>query len=111
MSEVVAVYRAALYCEDCGREIAARLDRTDHPDTGDSGDYPQFMLSGETDSPSHCDWGEDCLNAEVLPSGRKVGKLLDEELTSYGCDYVMEAVEEEGGEVAELWRERWWHIF
>ena len=44
------------------------------------------------------------IEAEVLPSGDKIGALLSTSLTADGADYVREAVAE-GGEVAEFWRD------
>lgn len=107
---MVTIYQADVWCDSCGRAIEADLRAAGKapPDYGppwDTDDWPSHGHPGEaTDCPQHCGSGEDCLEAEVLPSGRKVGAVLGDELTEYGVDYVREAVQE-GGEVAELWAE------
>ena len=69
-------------------------------------EYPKYMSDDEeSDSPQHCAAGEDCLECEILPSGHKIGALLSTNLTSDGVEYVKEQVQE-GGEVAEFWREK-----
>lgn len=104
------IYCADLYCDSCGKDIMARLDKEgktpENPDderSFDSDDYPKYVGDpGESDSPSHCGSHADCLEAEVLPSGDKIGCLLSTELTQDGVEYVREAIKD-GGEVAEFW--------
>jgi hypothetical protein len=105
------IYCANLWCDSCGKAIMADLEKEFTPEqlqgrqqSGDSDDWPQHCGDlGESDSPSHCGANEECLEAEVLPSGRKIGSLLSTDLTYYGADYVADAIKE-GGEVAEFWR-------
>ena len=109
----VGLYNADLWCLDCTRRIREQLGREGKapPDpqdeySYDSGDYPKTGEEGSADCPNHCAAGEACLNAITLPSGRKVGELLTEELTERGREYVREAIKR-GGEVAQLWREHY----
>lgn len=100
----VYMYAADLYCEDCGEAIRESLDaegkKPEDPSdecTFDSDDYPKGPYldgGGESDSPCHCGSGEDCVNAIVLPDGRKVGAFLENPLTGDGIDYVKEAIRE-----------------
>lgn len=72
----------------------------------DSGVYPKHADDDEeSDTPQHCGSGEDCLEAEVLPSGRKIGALIGTGLTSDGVEYLKEQLKG-GGEVADFWREQ-----
>ena len=71
----VYIYRAALYCGDCGEAICHELDKTCGP-SDDSDDYPQGPYSdggGEADFPQNCDG---------------CGLFLENPLTSDGEDYV-----------------------
>ena len=80
-------------------------ENPDDETTYDSGEWPKFMPENEeSDTPQHCGSHGDCLEADVLPSGRKVGKLLSRSLTADGEQYVKEYIEE-GGEVAEWWEQ------
>lgn len=105
-----AIYQADVWCDSCAQEIRERLQkvRVDHIDEDDersydSDEFPKRMGDDEeSDSPQHCGSGEECLEAETLPSGRKVGALFGS-LTSDGIEYVKDAIVE-GGEVAEFWR-------
>lgn len=101
------IYCADIYCGTCGVDIMARLDSeglTPDSEDYDSGDYPKSVGDDEeSDCPTHCGSGPDCLEPTLLSSGASVGKLFGR-LTSVGVDYVREAIEE-GGEVAELWEE------
>lgn len=82
----VYMYQAALWCEDCGNAIRARLDAEgkapqDPEDeySFDSDDYPKGPYSdggGEADTPQHCDG---------------CGTFLENDLTSEGAEYVREA--------------------
>ena len=84
------VYRADLWCSDCGRAIRARLDaegkrpanvRNEY--TYDSDEYPKGPHpngGGEANYAQHCGAGADCLNAVTIRShGKrvKVGVPLD----------------------------------
>ncbi|HOO18121.1 MAG TPA: hypothetical protein PLU99_13585 [Phycisphaerae bacterium] len=107
-----AIYRADVWCDSCADAIKAAIKRegavpkdTTDERRYDSDEYPKYMSNDEaSDSPCHCAAGERCLEAAILPSGRKIGALLSTALTSDGVEYVRDAVRE-GGEVAEFWRE------
>lgn len=103
----VYMYRAALYCEDCGAKICARHkaegkapESPDDERTYDSDDYPKGPYpdgGGEADSPEHCD---------------ACGLFLANDLTTDGLAYVQQAVDEhyEGtrkhnGDVIAEWKE------
>lgn len=105
------IYRADMWCDDCGQAIRQQLDAKgdgpidpDRRDTYDSDDYPKgpFVERG-ADCPVHCGAGERCINAVVLPSGDKIGALLSTDLTAVGVAYVQEAIDD-GGEVAKFWQ-------
>lgn len=107
------IYNADVYCDACGEAIRETLDnegkRPENPSderSYDSDEYPKgpYDDSQEADSPQHCGSHEDCLEATILPSGRKVGYFLQNDLTDDGIEYVVEAIDD-GGEVAELWGE------
>jgi hypothetical protein len=102
-------YRADLYCDACGERIKAELDAKGVRDDGDTDTYPQWSSGGEADSPNHCA-SDDCPDAIELSDGRKVGALLEEELTEEGRRNVQEAVNEaamerdkRGGVALEVW--------
>jgi len=104
------IYQSDVWCDDCGEAIQNRLisensapDDYDNESEFDSDEFPKTVLCGEADTPQHCGAGENCFNAEVLPSGRKIGVLLNTDLTSDGVQYVKDAVAE-GGEVADFWK-------
>lgn len=107
---MAAIYQADIWCDSCADAIRTDLDKAGHTPEGpsdeysyDSDEYPKGVGDpGESDSPSHCGAGGECLEAEELPSGYKIGALLSDELTEDGEDYVREAIAE-GGEVAEFW--------
>jgi len=111
---LVYIYAADIYCEQCGEAIRERIIREglapDNPDderSYDSDEFPKgpyYDGGGEADCPQHCGSGEDCCNAIKLPSGRKIGAWLENDLTIEGIKYVHEAIQE-GGDVAELWSE------
>lgn len=97
------MYAADLWCDSCGEAInRLASSQSDNPDV-ERAEYVGED-TGESDSPCHCGSHEDCLEAETLPSGRKIGALLSTSLTSYGIEYVKEAVAD-GGEVSEFWRQ------
>lgn len=83
----VLMYRAALYCAECGTKIRAELDaagkRPADPDdeaSYDSDDYPKGPFGdggGEADTPQHCD---------------ACHTFLENPLTSEGKAYVCRAV-------------------
>ena len=85
----VYLYKAAIYCADCGDDIAYELrkvgkapaDLTDES-SYDSGDYPKGPYpdgGGEADCPQHCDGCR---------------KFLENPLTTEGVEYTREAVAE-----------------
>lgn len=108
-----AIYQADTWCDSCADDIRQRIategkapENPDDETTFDSDEYPKRMDEDEeADSPQHCGSGEDCLEAETLPSGTKIGKLLSRELTPDGVVYVKFGIEQ-GGEVAEWWCEQ-----
>jgi hypothetical protein len=113
------IYRADIYCDDCGRAICERLQAAGKapadPDNGwsyDSDDYPKRAGDDEeSDTPEHCAAGERCVNAIRLPSGGMVGHLFGE-LTLAGVEYVKESLEEATAgfgskEVVELWQQHY----
>ena len=94
-------YNAELYCDDCGSRLA-HLASEDMSD-----DYPQSVPESESDSPNHCASGAYCLNALDLTAyglaedaelfgaeSRKIGALIEEDLTEDGVAYVREMIEE-----------------
>lgn len=109
------IYDADTYCDSCGEEIKARIlasatdeerERFQDEHDYDSGEFPKWMSDDEeSDCPQHCACQDDCLEAEVLPDGTRIGALLSTSLTTYGAEYVKTAVAE-GGPVAEFWREQ-----
>ena len=109
------IYQADCWCDSCGEAIKERLlaTATDEEKQNwedernyDSGEFPKSMGDDEeSDSPQHCASLDECLEAEELLSGQKIGCLLSTNLTNDGVTYVKEAVAE-GGEVAEFWKER-----
>lgn len=110
---MAAIYCADNWCDECADAIKADLAATKQlPDnpldeyTYDSDEYPKEAGDDEeSDTPTHCAAGAECLNAISLPSGYKVG-LLFGGLTVEGITYVQEAIRE-GGEVAELWQQHY----
>ncbi len=105
------MYQADLYCDSCGHAIRERLTRQgktpaapDNEWSFDSDDFPKDVVASESDYPHHCGAGETCREAVELPSGRRIGALLSDVLTTDGIDYVEQAIAQ-GGEVAEYWEE------
>jgi len=98
-------YQADLWCDGCGRIIKEELDVAGKKDTGETDDYPQYSdeENSETDCPNHCGGGEGCVNSIELADGRKIGILLEEQLTVEGRSYVIEQHTTEPSEVTELW--------
>jgi hypothetical protein len=110
-----AIYAADIWCADCAELIGLRLinggNAPDNPDdqySYDSDEFPKDCdVSCESDSPEHCAAGEDCINA-IEFDDFKIGCWLENDLTTHGEDYVVEAVQEgrTGGcdnKVTELW--------
>ena len=104
----VYIFNAELWCDDCGRRIAAEITAEGNaPEcpsdehTYDSDDFPKYSDEDNeyTDSPNHCASGAECPNAEII-DGERYGCLLRETLTPDGERYVSEAE----GPVAEFWR-------
>ena len=66
------IYRAALFCPDCARDVMRRLPaKADDSDAWPQGPYPHG--GGEADAPQHCD---------------KCGVFLENPLTPEGGEYV-----------------------
>lgn len=111
---MVYIYAGILYCDDCGEDIRRQItddgEAPPKPRNGeryDSNEFPKgpyLFGGGEADCPQHCGSGPGCLNATELPSGRKIGVWLKNELTTDGVEYVRKTIRR-GGEVAELWAE------
>lgn len=107
-----AIYTADCFCDSCADRIRERIivegqaprkrwDETSY----DSDEFPKYMLANqESDSPQHCGSHVECLEAETLADGAKVGALLSRSLTPDGVAYVQEAIDQ-GGLVADFWRE------
>ena len=114
---MVYMYQAALYCEECGEGIRRRLDEEgatpENPEDETSYDSDEYPKGPEepsaSDTPQHCDCGEDCLNAIEFtrydatiggPVPWKIGAWLENDLTEEGYAYVKSA---EPGPVRDLW--------
>ncbi|TXI90582.1 MAG: hypothetical protein E6Q36_01240 [Chryseobacterium sp.] len=98
---ILFMYKAALYCEDCGKRLRADLDKqgkkpADPNDetSYDSDDYPKECLSGESDTIDFCDSGERCTDPLELKNGFKVGCYLDQDLTDQGVVSLRESLAE-----------------
>lgn len=107
---MAAIYQADIWCTECANLIRERLrsegkapeDENDNY-SYDSDDFPKWAGDDEeSDSPTHCGSHEDCVNAEILPSGRKIGCLMGS-LTEDGVNYVRESHMERPSEVTEFW--------
>lgn len=112
-----AIYSAECWCDSCRAAIEKRIlaesteadrERFESGDERewDSDEFPKYMSDEqESDCPQHCAAGEECLEFEELPSGRKIGALLSDCLTEEGQKYVREA-QADGDEVADFWADR-----
>lgn len=96
---ILYMFKAALYCESCGKKLRADLDKqgktpADPEDERmyDSDNYPKECLAGESDSVSFCESGEDCEGAITLKSGHKIGTWLEEDLTDEGVKRLQESL-------------------
>ena len=104
------IYCADVYCEDCAREIMHEKRRagTAPKNPGDqssydSDDYPKGPFSDEeSDTPQHCASGPDCLTPTMIGEER-VGRFLENPLTSDGERYVRELHAERPTEVTRMW--------
>jgi len=101
-------YHAELYCDACGEQLERELQAAGIADSGDSDQYPQLALEGESDSPNHCASGAECLEAIDLSAyglepgaelhgaeTRSIGALIDEQLTDHGREYLAELLHEQ----------------
>lgn len=98
----VYIFKASLYCEDCGLDIKKRLDAegkapedADDEYSFDSDEYPKGPYGdggGEADSPQHCDG---------------CGCFLENSLTSEGfsgvCDTIVESLSNGRTECTKEW--------
>jgi hypothetical protein len=105
-------YQAARWCDECAERIreelatAGRSPADPNDETSyDSDDFPKgpFSDDEESDSPDHCDAGEDCLCALELDDGRKVGAIVSG-LTEDGIVYVRSATD---SPCVRAWREHY----
>lgn len=89
------------------KDFATRADLVNYLDNMDdreydSDDYPKWCSDyEESDCPQHCGSGPDCISAEELPDGSKVGYFFGNALTTDGEEYVKEAIRA-GSDVARL---------
>jgi hypothetical protein len=105
------IYDAEMYCDDCGRSICQRItaegfapDDPDDERSYDSHEYPKYVDgTAESDCPEHCGSGADCINSIEFEDGIDIGVWLENDLTTEGEEYTIEAILE-GGDVADLWR-------
>lgn len=112
---MAAIYGGECFCDSCAEKIKetilaeaspAEIKNFQNERNYDSDEFPKYMSDDEeSDYPSHCASSEDCLEYEVLSDGSKIGKLLSNNLTEYGAQYVREIIEG-GGSVAEFWQEQ-----
>jgi len=101
----VYMFQADLYCEDCGRDIQAKLRKEgkapedeDDEESFDSDDFPKGPYGeggGEADGPHHCGSNEGCLNAIKLPCGSKIGAWLGNPLTNDGIEWLSNTILED----------------
>jgi hypothetical protein len=109
------IFQADCYCDSCGKAIKNHILAECSPEDAerfqdehqyDSDEFPKWMNSDEeSDSPCHCGSHEDCLEAETLPDGSKIGALLSTSLTDYGVEYLREMLTENSNpHVAEFWK-------
>jgi hypothetical protein len=77
---------------DSVEDVRGHLDSMSEHDY-DSDDYPKGCSDDEeSDCPQHCGALDDCVNAEEDADGTRHGYFFGNALTSYGDDYVREAV-------------------
>lgn len=115
---MAAIYAADIFCDSCGDDIRQRITTSgkapknpEDETTYDSGEFPKCANDDdETDSPQHCGSGEDCLEAETLSDGSKIGKLIGTNLTEEGVEYTREQIAS-GGLVAEFWADQFGDYF
>lgn len=112
------IYAADTWCDSCGEAIKERLlkDATEEQKADwqdernyDSDEFPKWMSDDEeSDGPQHCGSHGDCLEAEVLPSGHKIGALLSTSLTSHGVEYLKEMAASPASdpEVIAFWKQQ-----
>lgn len=106
------IFQGDTYCDDCAQELMKALHDPPEHEQEDSDAYPQSVLPSEADSPQHCAYGEDCLNAVEVDDGEhKVGVWLENDLTSYGEQYVKNAVSNFNGLCRDYWKECYSYLF
>lgn len=107
------IYQADCWCNSCGKAICDRIaaegfapEDPDDERTFDSDEYPKYCGEDEeSDGPQHCAAMDECLEAEVLSDGSRVGALLSTSLTTYGVDHLKEMVAEGGNPALhEFWK-------
>ena len=103
------MYQAALYCDDCGKEMQQILRKKekmthDRFSRDDSEEWPIDVtsLSDESDSPQHCDSMSECPNSERY-GDLKVGQFLENQLTEDGIKYVKELHKNNPSELTQMW--------
>ena len=110
-----AIYAADMWCEDCAEKIKQGYrdegfapEDEDYQTSYDSDEFPKDCdVSCESDTVEHCAAGQACRNAIEL-NGFKIGCWLENDLTTDGEKYVIEAVRDGregpgGNQVTELW--------
>lgn len=102
------VYKAALCCEDCARQIMTGLQQPAPPFDTDSDSYPQGPLcdgGGEADTPQHCDRCGEFLENTLTPDGDSYVRSKAEKFTCPGDSWeeVATRAEEAGKDNLAGW--------
>lgn len=89
------VYKAALWCQDCGSELCSRLPtppgyKASDEGTWDSDTYPKGPYAnggGEADTPQHCDGCGLFLENPLTPEGLEATRqyVAKEDPTLHSC--------------------------
>ena len=111
------IYRADLYCDECGDRICERLTAAgkqpacvENESSFDSEYYPKHADNEGHDTPHHCAAGQNCINrfrvgakGNLVKTGCiVVSALITQNLTTYGVDYVIESADR-GNSVGLYW--------
>lgn len=109
------IFNADCYCDSCGNAIKKRIlteaspedtERFQDEHQYDSDEFPKWMNEDEeSDGPCHCGSHEECLEAETLSDGSKIGALLSTYLTNDGVAYLREMLTDNSNPaVSEFWK-------